>query len=79
MTRAPARTSKMKPLPIILLAVGILSSEYQSFTYTTQERVVDLSPLQATAEKTKTFPLPPILGALAMAGGIGLLIIRKKS
>jgi hypothetical protein len=52
---------------------------YQGITYTTREKVVDLGPLQMTAEKTKTFPLPPILGAVALVGGIVLLVVGKRS
>lgn len=53
---------------------------YQGITYTTNEKVVDIGPLEVTAEKTKTLPLPPIIGALALAGGIALLVVgRKKS
>jgi uncharacterized membrane protein len=65
-------------LAIILIAVGILAFVYQGITYTTDEKVVDIGPLQVTAEKTKTLPLPPIVGALALAGGIALLVVAKK-
>jgi hypothetical protein len=67
-------------LAIILIALGIMAFAYQGITYTTNEKVIDIGPLQVTAEKTKTLPLPPIVGALALAGGIVLLVIsRKKS
>ena len=65
-------------LAVILIAVGVLVFAYQGITYTTREKVVDLGPLQMTAEKTKTFPLPPILGAVALAGGIVLLVVGKR-
>jgi hypothetical protein len=32
-----------------------------------------------TAEKTRTFPLPPIVGAIALVGGIVLLVMGKKN
>jgi LPXTG-motif cell wall-anchored protein len=31
-----------------------------------------------TAERTRTFPLPPIVGVVALVGGIGLLVVGKK-
>jgi hypothetical protein len=54
---------------------------YQGITYTTREKVVDIGPIQVTSEKTKTFPLPPIIGAIALVGGIVLLVMgtRKSS
>ena len=63
---------------VILIAVGIVAFAYQGITYTTREKVVDLGPIQMTAEKTKTFPLPPIVGALALVGGIVLLVVGNK-
>jgi uncharacterized membrane protein YidH (DUF202 family) len=63
---------------IILIAVGIAALAYQGITYTTREKVVDIGPLQMTTEKTKTLPLPPIAGALALVGGIVLLVMGNK-
>lgn len=65
-------------LAVILIAVGIVAFGYQGITYTTREKVVDLGPLQMTAEKTRTFPLPPIVGGIALLSGIGLLVMGKK-
>jgi hypothetical protein len=62
---------------IILIALGIGAFSYQAITYTTKEKVVDIGPLTVMAEKTRTIPLPPIVGALALAGGILLLVIKK--
>jgi hypothetical protein len=71
----------MKPkiiLAIMLIALGIAALAYQGITYTTREKVVDLGPIQVTAEKTKTLPLPPIVGAIALVGGIVLLVMGSK-
>ncbi|MBU0946429.1 MAG: DUF3185 domain-containing protein [Proteobacteria bacterium] len=65
-------------LAIILIALGIVAFAYQGITYTTNEKVVNIGPLEVTAEKTKTLPLPPIVGALAFVGGIVLLVAGKK-
>jgi hypothetical protein len=65
-------------IAIILIALGIGALAYQGITYTTREKVVDLGPIQVTAEKTKTLPLPPIVGAIALVGGIVLLVMGSK-
>jgi len=65
-------------IAIILIALGIVAFAYQGITYTTREKVVDLGPLQMTAEKTKTLPLPPIVGAIALVGGIVLLVLGSR-
>jgi hypothetical protein len=51
---------------------------YGGITYTTKEKVVDIGPIEATAERQKTIPLPPILGGLALAGGVALLITGSR-
>ena len=59
---------------IALIVLGIFAFAYQGITYTTREKAVDLGPLQITTERTHTIPLPPILGAISLVGGIVLLV-----
>ena len=71
----------MKPkiiIAILLIALGVVAFAYQGITYTTREKVVDLGPLQLTAEKTRTIPMPPIVGAIALVGGIVVLFVGSK-
>jgi hypothetical protein len=71
----------MKPaliIGIILIALSIVSFGYQGITYTSREKVVDIGPLQATAEKEKTIPLPPVFGGIALIGGIVLVIVGSR-
>ena len=63
---------------ILLIALGIVAFVYQGITYTTKENVVDIGPLKMTTETTKTIPLPPILGAVALIGGVVLLVMGRK-
>ncbi len=63
---------------IILIVIGIVALAYQGITYTTREKVVDIGPIQMTAEKTKTLPLPPIVGVVALVGGIVLLVVGSR-
>jgi hypothetical protein len=65
-------------IAIVLIAIGIVSFAYQGITYKTKEKVVDIGPVEVTSEKTKTLPLPPIVGAVALVGGIVLLITDRK-
>jgi len=58
---------------IILIVLGIVSLAYQGITYTSHKTVVDIGPIHATADEHKTIPLPPILGGLALVGGIALV------
>ena len=63
---------------IILIVVGIAAFAYQGISYTTREKVVDLGPVHMSADKTRTIPLPPIVGAIALVGGVVLLVAGSK-
>ncbi len=65
-------------LGIALIVLGIVAFAYQGITYTTREKVIDLGPLQATVDKEQTIPLPPLVGGLALVGGIALLIVGAR-
>jgi hypothetical protein len=67
-----------KLLATILIALGLIAFAYQGITYKTRENVVDLGPIHVTAEKSHTLPLPPIVGGIAMLGGIALLVLNGK-
>ena len=63
---------------ILLIVVGIIGLAYGGITYTRKEKVVDIGPIQATAEKHERIPLPPIVGGLSLAAGVVLLIAGAK-
>ena len=67
-----------KTLGVILIALGLVGLAWGGFTYTTREKLVDIGPLHATREETHNVPLPPILGAVALIGGVVLLVAGRK-
>ena len=74
----------MKPialLGIVLIVLGLGVLAYQGITYTSRDTIVDIGPIHATAERQKTLPLSPVLGIVAVAGGVVLLIVgvRKRA
>ena len=64
---------------VVLIVLGIVALAYGGISYTRREKVVDIGPIEATAERRETIPLPPLLGGLALAGGVVLLIYGAKS
>ena len=71
----------MKPaviVGVILIVIGAVALAYQGITYSTQEKVVDLGPLKVEAKKEKTIPLPPLLGALLLVGGVILVAVSAR-
>jgi hypothetical protein len=65
---------------ILLTAIGVISLIYQGVTFTTREKVVQFGPIEAYKEKSKSISVPPLVGVLAIAGGIVLIVagVRKK-
>ena len=63
---------------IVLIVLGILAFAYQGITYTSREKIIDIGPIQATADTQKTIPLSPLLGGLVLAGGIVLVVVGAK-
>jgi uncharacterized membrane protein YidH (DUF202 family) len=59
---------------LLLIVLGVATFAYQSFTYTTTEKAIDLGPIQVTTEKQHSVPVPPIVGAVAIIGGVVLLL-----
>jgi hypothetical protein len=71
----------MKPLALVgllLIVVGIVALAYQGITYTQRAKVVDIGQIHATADKEHTIPLPPIVGGVATAVSIYLLVVSAR-
>jgi uncharacterized membrane protein len=63
---------------VLLIVLGIVSLVFQGIPYTTQRNVVNLGPILATEEVRKQIPLPPVLGGIALVGGITLVVVGSK-
>jgi uncharacterized membrane protein YidH (DUF202 family) len=64
----------LKLIGILLILFGLVALTVGGINYTKREKVLDIGPLQATTEKHKTIPLPPVVGILAIAGGAIVLV-----
>jgi len=67
-----------KTLGMILIAVGLVGLIWGGFSYTTREKIVDIGPIEVTQDKTQSVPLAPIAGAVALIGGVVLVVASKK-
>jgi hypothetical protein len=71
----------VKPVLLVgvaLIILGVVALAYQGITYTTREKIIDIGPLKASVDKEKSIPLPPIVGGLALAGGVILVIVGAR-
>ena len=70
--------SGLRILAIALIVLGVVAFAYQGITYTKREKVLEVGPITATKETKETIPLPPVLGGLALVGGVVLLIASAR-
>jgi hypothetical protein len=62
---------------IVLVVIGLVSLIWGGISWTEQTTVVDIGPFEAQTEERETLPLPPILGGVALAGGVLLLVTSR--
>ena len=62
----------------VLVIVGLVSLLLGGFRWTENKTVIDVGPVKATAEEHKTLPIPPVVGGLALVGGIVLFVMPTK-
>ena len=63
---------------LLLIVLGIAALAYQGFSYKSEEKILDLGSIEATAETTKTVPIPPILGVVAVIGGVAIVFATAR-
>ena len=68
----------MKFMGFVLVILGVLALVYGGISYNRQKTVLDVGPFKATATEQKNIPLSPIVGGIALLGGILLLVVPRK-
>lgn len=71
----------MKPAAIVglvLIVLGAIGLALGGFSFTQKEKVLDVGPIEATAEDKETVPIPPVVGVLAIVGGVVLLAVGAR-
>jgi len=69
------RINPITVVGIALIVLGIVAFAYKGITYTSRETVIDIGPIKATADTQKTIPFSPLLGGLALVGGVVLVVV----
>jgi uncharacterized membrane protein HdeD (DUF308 family) len=68
----------VKLIGIALIVLGVVALAYQGITYTSREKIIDVGPFKAEVKRDKTIPLSPVLGVVALVGGIALLLVAGR-
>jgi uncharacterized membrane protein YidH (DUF202 family) len=63
---------------VVLIVIGLIGLVWGGISFTREEKVLDLGPLEATAERRETIPIGPVVGGIALVGGIVLLVAGRK-
>ena len=63
---------------VALIVIGVVALVYQGITYTTREKVLEVGPVEVRKETQRTIPLPPLIGVVALAGGIVLILVGAR-
>jgi uncharacterized membrane protein len=63
---------------VVLIVLGVVALVYQGITYTTREKVLEVGPVEVRKETQKTIPLRPLVGGVALAGGIILVLVGAR-
>jgi hypothetical protein len=64
----------VKVVAVLLIVLGLVALAYGGITMTTRDKVVDLGPVEVTQEEKHRLPLPPVVGGIAVAAGIIMLV-----
>ena len=68
----------IKLIGVALIVLGVIALVYQGITYTSKEKVIDIGPFKAEVNRERTIPLSPVVGVVALAGGIALLLFAGR-
>jgi hypothetical protein len=66
----------MKPgtiIGIILIVIGVAGFALGGFSFTRKEKVLDVGPVEATADEKKTVPISPLVAGIALVSGVVLV------
>lgn len=61
----------------ILIVLGALALTYGGFRYAYPDDV-EIGPISVDVTRHATLFVPPVVGILAIAGGVGLIMVRGK-
>lgn len=68
----------MRAFGMILIVLGIVFLVYQGFTYTKREKVIDIGPIEASADREKHVPIPPLVGGAVLVAGVLMVVMDRR-
>jgi uncharacterized membrane protein HdeD (DUF308 family) len=72
------RASEMKIIGIVLVILGVIALFYGGIEYNKDRTVLKLGDVSITAEESKSIPIPAVIGAAVLLGGIALIVVDRR-
>jgi uncharacterized membrane protein len=72
------RRTPLIAIGVVLVVLGAAALIWPQFSYTQRETLVDVGPVNITADTKKSVPLSPLLGGIALAGGVVLIVVGAR-
>ena len=64
---------------LVLIVLGAIGLIYGGITYTRSRETVSLGPVEMTAERKETIPLPPVIGGILLLAGVAIVIGTRRA
>ncbi len=72
------RRTPLIVIGVVLVVLGAAAFIWPKISYTQRETLVDVGPVNVTADTKKSVPLSPILGGVLLAGGVVLIVVGAR-
>jgi drug/metabolite transporter (DMT)-like permease len=63
---------------LALIVIGVLALAWGGVFWTDRETLVDAGPIEIASEEREGFAVPPVLGVIALIGGIVLVVVPDR-
>ena len=63
---------------LVLVVIGIVALAWGGVFWTDRDTVLDAGPLEITTENREGVAVPPVVGGIALVGGIILLLVPSR-
>ena len=70
--------STRRVIGLVLVVLGIVALAWGGVFWTDRDTVLDAGPLEIQTEEREGFAVPPVLGVIAVLGGIVMLAIPNR-
>ena len=63
---------------LVLVAIGVIALLWGGISWTREKTVLDAGPIEIQTQERERIPLPPVLGAVSLIGGILLVLLPDR-